>query len=268
MAVGTPVDEFELMRRRVKQEGKAAGQQRQQELKRQFARTGQLSSGAFIKQSGIEAQQQEQQQQRALEGVDIAQAGIQRQEREAEKGREFARAERLGGQEFAGEQAGIQRGFVASQQEAQNTFASLQAQIGREFTTQERGAAQKFASLEAGIQRDFQQRLTDQGRDFQKEITGFDEETGMTRADALQQEMFDFERTETKKVEALNAMNAMLNIGFSRAETNELLKSLGFEDMKFVVPGAGPTPPQPTMVSQPLGTSIISPVATRPPGGA
>jgi hypothetical protein len=247
MAVGGPVDEFELMRRRVKQEGKAAGQQRQQELKRQFARTGQLQSGAFIKQSGIEQQQQQQQQQRALEGVDIAQAGVQRQEREAERGREFARGERIGAQEFAGTQAGLQREFQATQQEAQNTFNALQAQLGREFTTQERLAVQDYAKLAAEDQQEFQKQLADEGYEFQKLITGFDEKTGRTGAEILQREIMKFEQDISKQNNAVNMMNSLLGVGFNRTEVQKIMKDLGIDGVKLNIPGSEPVEPAPTV---------------------
>jgi hypothetical protein len=208
MAVGGPADEFELMRRRVKQESQAAGQKRQQELKRQFARTGGLQSGAFIKQSGIEAQEQQQAQQRAVEGVDIAEAGVRRQELEAEK----------------------QRTFASGEAQKQRTFQSLQAQLGREFSASERLAAQDFSSMEAGIQRDFQEKLAKQGRDFQKELA--------TDAEALQREIMDFEQAETKKVNAVNAMNSLINTGFSKTQIDDIFSQLGLEDLVLAPPGS------------------------------
>ena len=221
MGVGTPVDEFELMRRRVKQDSQVAGQQRQRDLKRQFARTGNLQSGAFIKQSGIESQQAQQAQQRAVEGVDIAEAGVRREERQAQIGRDFAAGEALKSRDFASKEA-----------ESQRTFAAMQAQLGREFTTQERGAAQAFASTEAETQRRFQDKLAKEGRDFNGELA--------SNAEALQREIMDFEQVETRKVNALNAMNSLLNIGFQRDEVENILDQLGLSLDNFDLPGTLP----------------------------
>jgi hypothetical protein len=228
MAVGKPVDEFELMRRRVKQESQQAGQQRQTDLKRQFARSGNLSSGAFIKQSGIEQQQQQQQAQRAVEGVDIAEAGVRRQEREAEKGRTFSREERIGGQEFAtSERIGGQE-FVATQQDKQNTFAALQAQLGRDFTTSEREASQIFAETSQETQNNFLKAEAKKGRDLQTVLAG--------NAQQLQQDIFDFEKKETVKINSMNAMNALLNMGFNHGDVQDLLEQLGLGEIDIPRP--------------------------------
>lgn len=234
MAVGQPVDEFELMRRRVRQESKAAGQQRQEELKRQFARTGMLQSGAAIKQAGIESQQQEQQTQRALEGVDIAQAQTLRAEREAEKQREFARSERLGAQEFTAGQAELQR----------------------KFATGERIAAQDFAKLESKAQRALQEKLAERNISVQEALAGDQLE--------FQKAVAEFEQEETQKVNALNAMNAMLNIGFTRAEVDDLLNQLGLDTLGIKIPGS--TPAQQSKTTAPGYTPYTSsdPMARRP----
>jgi hypothetical protein len=109
-----PVDEFELMRRRLRQRGAVAGQERQKELTRQFAQLGTLPSGAAfdIRQRAAEAQQRAQSE--ALQDVNILQAQTQRAEREAEA------------------QRGLQRelGQLGARTQLQATTIGAEAQLG------------------------------------------------------------------------------------------------------------------------------------------
>ena len=115
VAPNEPIDEFEIMRRRLKARGAAGQEGQQRQLNRQFASLGNLPSGAAFK---IRQQAQvagERQVSENLQDVNVLQAQTQRAEREAEKQRTFQTGERIGSQQFAGTQAGLQRGFQTAE---------------------------------------------------------------------------------------------------------------------------------------------------------
>jgi hypothetical protein len=97
-AQGAQQNPFDIMRRRVQQQTAAAGEQAQDQVRRQFAANGMAGSGANVK---LQQQTQDQTQragQDAMAGVDAQEA----QERvQKEEQRMFAREERVGGQDFA-----------------------------------------------------------------------------------------------------------------------------------------------------------------------
>jgi hypothetical protein len=175
-----PVDEFELMRRRIRQRGAAQGEEQQRALTRRFAALGQAPSGAAFK---IRQQAQESQERvtgEQLQDVNIQQAQVLRQEREAERqrqfageqarlGREFQRGERIGAQEFGAEQARLGREFQTSERLGAQTFASAEALAERGFRTDEREAAQSFAAAEAKLGREFTSAEAALARDFARE---------------------------------------------------------------------------------------------------
>jgi hypothetical protein len=113
-----PVDEFELMRRRIRQRAGAAGEGRQRELTRRFAALGQAPSGAAfrIRQEAQEATERAQSEQ--LQDVAALEAQTRRQEREGEAQRGLQR-------ELAGEQRGLQRELAQQQAETQLAVTRL-----------------------------------------------------------------------------------------------------------------------------------------------
>lgn len=107
------MDQFEAMRRRAQQQAEASRQQGQDALKRQYASTGGLSSGAYVKQQQIAEDASARQSGEAMQGIDaLQQQENQRQAEikqaqefqsgEAEKQRGFATHEREAGQQFTG----------------------------------------------------------------------------------------------------------------------------------------------------------------------
>jgi hypothetical protein len=85
------VDEFELMRRRLRARGAARGEGQQRELTRQFAALGGLPSGAAFKIRQQAQEAAERATSEALQDVNILQAQTQRAEREAEAERGLRR---------------------------------------------------------------------------------------------------------------------------------------------------------------------------------
>ena len=226
-----PVDEFELMRRRIRQRGAAQGEEQQRALTRRFAALGQAPSGAAfkIRQQAREAQERVTGEQ--LQDVNIQQAQIQRQEREAERqrqfageqarlGREFQRGERIGAQEFGAEQARLgrefqtgerlgaerfataealaERGFRADEAAAARSFAAEEARLGRRFTASESALARSFAREEAETGRNFQQIQAEfqRGHEANMQALGIESNERLASLDrAMQQQGIDIQRS-------------------------------------------------------------------------
>lgn len=146
MAAANP---YEVQRNRVRQESMAAGQEQNEALKRRFARMGGLNSGSYAKASERLAGQQEQNQQRALEAVDVQEAMANEAKAEAQRGREFSRSERLGSQEFAGAQNALGRAFAREERLGSQGFQSSERLAGQGFAAGESALGRAFAREEA-----------------------------------------------------------------------------------------------------------------------
>ena len=86
-----PIDEFELMRRRIQGRGGQRADAAQRDVQRQFARLGNLDSGTALSISQQTAQAQEDLTNQQTEGVNILEAQVRQQERETAKDREVQR---------------------------------------------------------------------------------------------------------------------------------------------------------------------------------
>jgi hypothetical protein len=109
-----PVDEFELMRRRIRQRAGAAGEGRQRELTRRFAALGQAPSGAAfkIRQEAQEATERARSEQ--LQDINVLEAQTRRAEREGEA------------------QRGLQRELAQTQRQTQLDVESMRGRFGAE----------------------------------------------------------------------------------------------------------------------------------------
>lgn len=160
---------YELQRKRVSQETAATGAQENEALKRRFARMGGgLQGGAYIKAQERLSGMQEQNKQKALESVDIQESLAQEQKDEAERGRQFARGERLGSQEFASGESAIGRRFASEEAEKGRGWQSGEAEKQRGWQTGERIGAQDFAKGEREGAQAFSSWREDIGRGFQR----------------------------------------------------------------------------------------------------
>lgn len=177
---GAAVDEFELLRRRLKQRGATRGEGQQRDINRRFAALGGLPSGAAFKIRQQATEAAERQTSEDVQDVNVLEAQTRRQERQAQLGREFAREERIGAQEFAGQQAALGREFQTSERLGAQGFGSEQARLDREFATgqqisaqefaaSERQAGQAFAAAEARLGREFTSGEAALARDFARE---------------------------------------------------------------------------------------------------
>ncbi len=174
------VNPYELQRKRVSQETEATGTQQNEALKRQFARQGGgMQGGAYIKAQERLAGQQEQNKQKALEGVDIQEATAQEAKDESQRNRDFSTSERLGSQGFAAGESALGRRFAAEEAGKGRDWQSGESALGRAFATSERlgsqgyqtgerEAGQNFASGERRAAQDFSQIQRNATQDWQQ----------------------------------------------------------------------------------------------------
>jgi hypothetical protein len=218
-----PLPEFELARKRLRQQATARGQEQEQAIKRQFARTGMLSSGAAIKTLQRAKEQTAKQEQQALEGIGAAEAAERRRLGEIKAEREFRAAEAEKGRTFAREEAGIQREFVKGESALQRAFAKEEAQ-------EQRG----FAAGEAEKQRSFQQGLATDQLQFQKMV--FKQEV----QDRLKQ--FEEQKKQFSEQMAFEKDVANFNKWVAQQELNQPTDLMGsmFGSTFSLQPGRGP----------------------------
>ena len=197
------INEFDIMRQRIKERAQQRGQQAQTGVNQNFASRGLLQSGAQIKAQERAAQDVATQAREEDRDVLVAEAQVNRAQREAEAGRQFQTSERLGSQQFAGEQTELQRQFAAKQARLAETFTSGENILNRDFT---RG--------ENLLNRN---QLDDH---FTKTLT---EQIAKRTQDA---EQFVIEMDENKKTNIINTINALRTNGFNDVEINTILNSL------------------------------------------
>lgn len=124
---------FEHLRKTTEQDVNAQTQQASEGLERQAAAKGRLGGGSHQK---LQLQQQKQAadlKNRAIGDVNAQEEAALGQQEELQAQRDFAKSERLGGQEFANQQGEIQRGFMRSEREGSQSFANAQALAQRGF---------------------------------------------------------------------------------------------------------------------------------------
>lgn len=145
MATAKELDEFEILRRKQKQQTNAESQVAGEGIRRRFAALGSLSSGAAIKQEQLAKEAVARRGQEALGTIDIAQAQQNRLQKEADTqrafqaeqaglGREHITGERVGSQSFGAEQAQIARGAAAGESALERQ--SREAEQARNRTAQ------------------------------------------------------------------------------------------------------------------------------------
>lgn len=101
--------QYDPMRRRLQTQEAANLQSQKDALARRAAQMGGGPSGAFIKQEALANDAFARRLQDGNEAIDAQQAAEARRVAEVQEGRDFARQERLGGQEFASKQSALDR---------------------------------------------------------------------------------------------------------------------------------------------------------------
>lgn len=249
MAVGEAT-EFDIMRQRVREREQEKGKQATEAVKGQFASRGLLQSGAQVKAQQQAARQVAEQARLERQDIRVAEADVRRREQEAQRGRQFARQERLGQEQFARGQAEAQRGFLTQERVAQNifaakeraaaeTFAAAQAKLGRNFTAAESKAIRDFQEIQADLERTAKANLqTTQLNHEQSEAVlnralqqaGLDQNKELAEAALeVQKSQFAAELAESQKAAAVNMATSMKNSGFTNNEIVSLANTLGID---------------------------------------
>ena len=216
------LDEFEIMRRRLRQRGAARGEEAQRGLQRQFAALGTLPSGAALRQQQITARETEQLTGRELQDVAILEAQTRRAEREAQAQRGLQRFGITTGAE-------TQRGIAQLQAETQIGAEELRARTARETAqlqaeTQirerqliEAGTSERFATQLSQNRElfDLELQLKQQNTDIQRELARFGIEQGKE------------EMVLNRAATVLNALDPLSALGFSSQEVGDMIETLG-----------------------------------------
>lgn len=212
------VNPYELQRKRVAQESQATSSQENEALKRRFARMGGLQSGSYIKAQERLSGMQEQNKQKALESVDVQESLAQEQKDEAERGRQFARGERLGSQEFASGESALARRFATQEREGSQQFQLGYLGKQQDFTRGEREASQAFASKERGEAQDYAATQAELGRRFTAA------ESQATRN--LQSSQFDKQFAADQEVNKFNQIIASIQANQSSENIRQWYQAL------------------------------------------
>lgn len=249
-----PVDEFELMRRRLEQRGAASAQGQQRELSRQFASLGNLPSGAAfkIRQQATEAAQQQTSQD--IQDVNILQAQTQRAEREGLAQRELQKElGYLGAQTQIGtaqigagsarEVANIQGKFGIEQQ--QLAIGAAKENLATQIASNEKLADLDAATKEyiAGLDFDAKMEAMKIEADTAKYLGQLSTNAQLTIADwdselkqqglSIQQMLADSQISATQAEGKLNTAATFINslaplaeAGFQAADVQAMLENL------------------------------------------
>lgn len=226
------IDEFEIMRQRLRRRGATTGQERQRELSRQFAALGNLPSGAAIRARQQTAQAQERATNEALQDVNVLQAQTQRAEREAQAGRDLQR-------ELQTQQIGFQEREGAAARTAQMDLAQLAAttdlekarlaganalelqQLQNEASLRERQLVEEGMNERLANQMANNRELFDLEMQFKREGRSVQEELAREGL-SLQQQEFALNKTVT----ALNSLDLLVQSGFRNDEIGLIIENL------------------------------------------
>ena len=227
LAPVTRLPKYDILRERTKQRSISEGQEQEDALKRRFASLGGLSSGSYLKASQTQADTALQRRQEALQDVDLSEQDELARLEEIEKGRTFAREERVGGQDFQAVQSDLQRKFASGERLSGQDFANLQrlgseafsggqADLQRKFATSERLGGQEFATGERRGAQEFAAGESKLGREQQAQQ--FADQL------ALESRKFNWTTEEGRREAAYNIFNA----GIAAAQQDDSGASLGY----------------------------------------
>jgi hypothetical protein len=153
--------QFDLARKRAEQRANA---EQDDALKRRFAAMGGLNSGAYIKQQSVQADDAAKRRADVMEGIDVAESNEAQRQREVQEGREFARSERLGSQDFSASQADLQRKYQTGERLGAQDFSKSERLGGQDFAQRERESSQEWQ----GGQNELNRLLQSRGLDLQQ----------------------------------------------------------------------------------------------------
>ena len=261
-----PVDEFELMRRRLQQRGSVRKEEIQRESARQAAALGNLPSGAAMKQRQIATQEAERLTGEQVQDVNIAEAQIRRQERESalERGlkrfgittqkdistQEIAGRKELSAQEIIGRQdlqtlqGRQQLAQIGASGEQQRLLARVQGANDMELAKLNNASAAQIANLqiksqeklvklqESGLDSRFAQTLS-QNQKF------FDLEQGLReKGFNLQEEVFANTKNQQEQqmkmdkfATVVNSIDLLKSFGIQPDQLSNILDNIGLDGL-------------------------------------
>ena len=226
MATPDEINEFDIMRQRIKERAAQRGKTAQTGVNQNFASRGLLQSGAQIKAQERAAQDVATQAREEDRDVLVAEAQVNRAQREAEAGRQFQTSERLGSQLFAGEQAGLGRAFQTSERLSGQTFSGQQARLGEQFQSSERLAGQVFTGQQNRLAETFTsgENILNRKQNADQFQSTLDEQIRTRQTNSAQ---FAEEMKLNRQNSRINAMSALKNSGFSDGQIEGILGVLG-----------------------------------------
>lgn len=226
--------QFDVARRRAQQQEGANLQGQKDAIARKAAALGGGPSGALIKQEQVAGDKSAERLQAANEGIEGQQAQEHQRIGEVLQGQQFQTGERVGAQNFAGQQAALQRRFATSERLGSQDFSHTE-RLG----TQDFAATQQQKQIQA--QFDMQWRQIREAR-AQGKIAAADAAAKLAEL----QRQFDVDTTENRKTNAISTILSAHNSGLDPGAVGELLKQLGYDITG--IPGmteASPPPPAP-----------------------
>lgn len=162
-----PKNQFDVARKRLRQQEITQGQEAERALKRQFARAGGLGSGAYIKQLGIAKSKIGEQAQSGREAIQSAELRELERRKEIEEGRKFASGEAEKGRQFAKAEGATQRTFQKGMFDVEQKFRQQQAEFQNNLARF--GQTTKLKQLD----------LAKQQFDLEKDIAAFNKEIAL-----------------------------------------------------------------------------------------
>jgi len=238
-----PIDEFEIMRQRLKRRGATTGQEQQRDLSRQFAALGNAPSGAALKIRQQAATANQRTTNEALQDVNMMQAQTQRAERESQAQRQLQRdlqAQQIGAQQnLQTQQLEFQGQEGAATRDAQRGIAELSARtdlekaelaganavelenIRSESNLRLQGLVEKGMDSRLAQQVASNRELFDLEMEYNKEGRSLEEELARQGLDMQEREL-----AMNKTVTALNSVDLLFSMGFNNADVAEMLEAL------------------------------------------
>lgn len=116
------LEQYDAMRKRAQQQINAQSQDNQDAINRRLAASGNLNSGAAIKQQQIAQDKSSQQLADTNTNIDVAEQGELQRRKEIQEGRDFTKSEREAGQGFVAGQSDLQRNFQQGQFDKEMDF--------------------------------------------------------------------------------------------------------------------------------------------------
>jgi hypothetical protein len=148
MAANLPKDQFELARQRAAQRASQQASEAKGALQRRFAQLGTLQGGERLKLEQQAEEQSNQLRQEAEESIQAAEVAEAQRKQEITEGREFAKSERIGAQDWQSQMQKSSFDFSRGEREASQLYGTTEREAAQKYGTTEREAAQKYGTTE------------------------------------------------------------------------------------------------------------------------